>query len=56
MAKNKKDILILACADCGARNYTLRGNERKIRELGKLQLKKYCRHDRRHTVHKARRK
>ena len=56
MAKKKRDILVLACAECGSRNYTLRGEERKLRELGKLQVKKYCRKDRRHTLHKARRK
>ncbi len=56
MAKRKKDILILACTECGSRNYTLRRDERKIRLMTKLELKKYCRMDQRHTLHKARRK
>jgi large subunit ribosomal protein L33 len=56
MAKKKKDIVMLTCSECGSRNYTLRANEKRVRDLAKLELKKYCGGERRHTLHKAKRK
>ena len=52
MAK-KGEVVIhvtLACTECGERNYHTKRNKRNT--PGKLQLKKYCRHCQRHTLHK----
>ena len=40
----------LKCEDCGHINYTTTKNNRTVTE--KLALKKYCRNDKKHTVHK----
>ncbi len=45
-----RDIITLACSECKRRNYTTTKNKR--RTPGKLEFKKYCPFDRRHTVHK----
>jgi len=45
-----RDIITLACTECKRRNYTTTKNKR--RTPGKMELKKYCPFDRRHTVHK----
>lgn len=54
MAKSKKkaEPVFLVCADCGDYNYVLRrkpGSE-------KLNIKKYCPKDRKHTLHKEKKK
>jgi len=54
MAKGKGAIIIfLECSDCGQRTYTLRKN---AKAQWKLELKKYCRFDRKHTLHKEKKK
>jgi large subunit ribosomal protein L33 len=45
-----RDILQLACGDCKRRNYSTTKNKRTMTE--KLELKKYCRFCRKHTLHK----
>ncbi|MEK7803313.1 MAG: 50S ribosomal protein L33 [Deltaproteobacteria bacterium] len=45
-----RDIITLACSDCKNRNYTTTKNKKTTTE--RLELKKYCRHCRKHTVHK----
>ncbi|MDY6850792.1 MAG: 50S ribosomal protein L33 [Thermodesulfobacteriota bacterium] len=45
-----RDIVILACTECKRRNYTTTKNKR--RTPGKMEFKKYCPFDRRHTVHR----
>ncbi|MDA8162212.1 MAG: 50S ribosomal protein L33 [Desulfobacteraceae bacterium] len=45
-----RDIITLACTECKRRNYTTTKNKRTTPD--KLQLKKYCRFDKRHTLHK----
>ncbi|HOV62738.1 MAG TPA: 50S ribosomal protein L33 [Spirochaetia bacterium] len=53
MASKKKgavEIIALKCSECNRRNYTTKRN-RKSGE-GKLELKKYCKWDRKHTLHK----
>ncbi len=45
-----RDIVTLACTTCKQRNYTTTKNKRSTPE--KLELKKYCRFCRTHTVHK----
>ena len=50
--KKKKEIIFLVCSETGERNYTIRrkpGSE-------KLQLKKYCRRLRKHTLHTEKKK
>lgn len=40
----------LACADCKRRNYTTTKNKKN--DPNRIELKKYCRHCRTHTLHK----
>ena len=51
MAKNEKRIKVtLACEQCKRRNYITVKNKTNDRE--RIEMKKYCRWDRAHTVHK----
>jgi large subunit ribosomal protein L33 len=53
MAKAKKgavELIALQCTECDRRNYTTKKNRRNTQ--GKLELKKYCSHDRKHTLHR----
>ncbi|MCI0453377.1 MAG: 50S ribosomal protein L33 [Candidatus Dadabacteria bacterium] len=43
-------IIALACSDCKRRNYSTSKNKQNHKE--KLELKKYCKWCRRHTLHK----
>jgi large subunit ribosomal protein L33 len=45
-----RELVALECSDCKRRNYTTTKNRKTAQD--KLQLKKYCRWDRKHTVHK----
>jgi large subunit ribosomal protein L33 len=45
-----REIITLACTECKQRNYTTTKNKKTM--TGKLELKKYCPFDRKHTVHK----
>ncbi|MFH2011768.1 MAG: 50S ribosomal protein L33 [Pseudomonadota bacterium] len=45
-----RDIIILACGECKRRNYTTTKNKRTT--PNKLELKKYCRFCRSHTLHR----
>ncbi|MGH8058645.1 MAG: 50S ribosomal protein L33 [Candidatus Entotheonellia bacterium] len=45
-----RDIITLACNDCRQRNYSTMKNKRTTPE--RLELKKYCRFCRKHTVHR----
>lgn len=45
-----REQITLACTECDRRNYTTTKNKKK--GTGRLELKKYCRFDRKHTVHK----
>ncbi len=49
MAGNR-DIIQLQCTACKRKNYTTTKNKRTAG--GKLELKKFCRHCRKHTPHK----
>ena len=44
----------LQCSECGTLNYVTTRN--KLNTPTKLGLKKYCRHCRKHTLHKERQK
>ncbi len=53
MAKAKKgavEIIALQCTECNRRNYTTTKNRRNMQ--GKLELRKYCPSDRKHTLHR----
>ena len=51
MAKNDKRVKVtLACEDCKRRNYITMKN--KVNDRERIEMKKYCRWDQRHTVHK----
>ena len=45
-----RDIILLACQTCKQRNYSTMKNKKNT--TGKLELKKYCKFCRLHTVHK----
>lgn len=45
-----RDIITLACTECKRRNYTTDKNRRNT--PGRLELKKYCKHERKHTLHR----
>ena len=41
---------ILACTECKRRNYSTRKNKKNT--TGRLEMKKYCPWDKKHTVHR----
>jgi large subunit ribosomal protein L33 len=52
MASKKQavELVALQCSECKRRNYTTKKNRRNSQE--KLEFKKYCPFDRKHTLHK----
>jgi len=56
MAKNssKREYVWLECKECGERNYRTEINV--VGGAPKLELSKFCKRERKHTVHKIRRK
>ncbi len=44
------EIIIMACDDCKQRNYTTKKNKKA--HPARLEMSKFCRHCRKHTVHK----
>jgi len=50
MARQGREIITLQCSECKNRNYTTTKNKKTMTE--KLELKKFCRLDRKHTVHR----
>ncbi len=45
-----RDLAILECTECKRRNYTTTRNKRTM--TARLEIKKFCPHDRKRTVHK----
>jgi large subunit ribosomal protein L33 len=45
-----REIILLACSECKRKNYSTTKNKRNTPD--KLNLEKYCRFCRKHTVHK----
>lgn len=45
-----REQILLQCTECKRRNYTATRDKRKKTE--RLELKKFCRFDRKHTLHK----
>ncbi|MFB0527389.1 MAG: 50S ribosomal protein L33 [bacterium] len=52
MAKAEIVTITFACSKCKRRNYTYRRNKKRKKNPKKLELKKYCRFCRQHTIHK----
>ncbi|UCG56178.1 MAG: 50S ribosomal protein L33 [Phycisphaerales bacterium] len=52
--KSKREYVWLECSRCRERNY--RTNVSVAEGTPKLQLNKFCKKERKHTVHKIRRK
>jgi len=53
MASKKKGVrpvITLQCSECKERNYTTEKNRRN--NPNRLELNKYCPHDRKHTLHR----
>ncbi len=53
MASKKKgpvEKIALQCSECKRKNYTTEKNRKNIQ--GKMEFNKYCKFDRKHTVHK----
>jgi large subunit ribosomal protein L33 len=48
--KSAVELVALQCTECKRKNYTTKKNRRNIQE--KLEFKKYCPFDRKHTLHK----
>ena len=45
-----RDIITLACTECKRRNYTTTKNKKNT--PGRLEMKKFCKFDRKHTLHR----
>jgi large subunit ribosomal protein L33 len=52
--KSKREHVWLECAECGQRNY--RTDVSVAEGAPKLELKKFCQTERKHTLHKLKRK
>ena len=52
--KSKREDVWMQCKDCGQLNY--RTNISVVEGSPKLELKKFCRTERKHTAHKLKRK
>lgn len=50
MAKGIRTKVVLACTECGDRNYTTTKNKKEHPE--RMEVKKYCPRLRRHTIHR----
>ena len=53
MAKSKKEIrpvITLECSECKERNYAITKNTRNT--TGRLELMKFCKRERKYTLHK----
>lgn len=48
--KTAVELIALQCSECKRRNYTTTKNRKNSQE--KLELKKYCKWDKKHTLHK----
>lgn len=45
-----RELITLACSECKRRNYTTTKNKKVTPD--RLEIKKFCRFDRKHTVHR----
>jgi large subunit ribosomal protein L33 len=49
-AKGKTELIALQCTECKRRNYSTKKN--RANSQSKFEFKKYCKFDRKHTIHK----
>jgi large subunit ribosomal protein L33 len=49
-AKENRIIVTLACTDCRSRNYAT--TKHRVRQQGRMELKKFCPPCRKHTLHR----
>ncbi len=49
-AKDARASIVLACTECKQRNYNTKKNKKNTSE--RIELKKYCRFCRKHTLHR----
>jgi large subunit ribosomal protein L33 len=45
-----RELVTMACTECKHRNYVTTKNKKTVPD--RLEIKKYCRFDAKHTVHK----
>jgi len=45
-----REIVTLACTECKQRNYSLKKNKKKNPD--KMEVRKFCKFDKKHTIHK----
>ena len=45
-----RELISIKCEECSNKNYYVTKNKRK--HADKLEVKKFCKHDRKHTNHK----
>ena len=45
-----RELVTLACTECKRRNYTTTKNKKTMPD--RMEIKKYCRFERKHTAHK----
>jgi len=45
-----RELVIMACTECKRRSYVTNKNKRST--TGRLELKKFCRAERKHTLHR----
>jgi len=50
MAKSNREIVALLCSECKNQNYVTHRN--KVNMEQKLEIKKYCKKCKKHTLHK----
>ncbi len=50
MASDKRVHVTLECTECKRRNYITKKS--KVNDRERIEMKKYCKWDRRHTLHK----
>ena len=50
MGKGQNEVITLECTECKRRNYSTTKNKRKNTE--RIELKKYCKWEKKHTLHK----
>ena len=48
--KGSTEKIALMCTECNRKNYTTIKNKKNIQ--GKMEMKKYCMWERKHTIHK----
>jgi len=52
MAKKKTQFVKLQCSQCKKINYFVKKSKKTVIAGKKLELKKYCKHCKKHTLHK----